>query len=199
MTTDVAKKISLLRRLLGESQSEFADRFGVEQPTVSRWEKGMPVARKYQKAIAATAGVSLAEFFHSGEQPRIVPVVGFVAAGEKFTPFDDFEQGDGVDQVQLTLGDGDVLAVSVRGDSMSPVYRDGDVIVAKRIGRREVDKAIGRDAIVRTRTGEGYVKRIMPGSKRGLYRLRSYNASYDDIEDVELDWAAPVEWIKRRT
>lgn len=38
-----AEQVKALRNLLGESQKQFADRFGVNQSTVNRWEaKGIP-------------------------------------------------------------------------------------------------------------------------------------------------------------
>lgn len=45
----VGKKIKSLRKALGDNQAEFGERFGVEQATVSRWEKGEPVQRKHQE------------------------------------------------------------------------------------------------------------------------------------------------------
>ena len=38
-------KIKKARELLGESQQEFADRFGVDQSAVSRWEQDGPPTR----------------------------------------------------------------------------------------------------------------------------------------------------------
>jgi phage repressor protein C with HTH and peptisase S24 domain len=198
MWTDVGRKIRALRNALRESQAEFGDRFGVEQATVSRWEKGLsPVQRKHQSAIAELAGMTVAEFFHSREAPRLIPIVGYVSGGESFTPTEDHEPGQGIDHITLSLGEEDQVAVRVRGDSMSPVYRDGDTLIGRRIGRRDLTRALGKDCIIKTAAGEGYVKRVLPGSKRHVFRLRSYNPLYDDIEDVALEWAAPIIWINR--
>jgi transcriptional regulator with XRE-family HTH domain len=40
MGRELAIKIATLRRTLGENQTEFGERFGVSQGSVSRWEKG---------------------------------------------------------------------------------------------------------------------------------------------------------------
>jgi len=193
MSKIVAEKIRRLRKLLGISQAEFGHRFGVEQATVSRWEKGEPVKRDLECAIAEAAGVSVAEFFHSAEAPRLIPVVGDVSAGESFTPAEDFE--DNGDYIRFSATNDDLIALRVRGNSMSPVYRDGDVIIGRRYTQSELQRAVGMDVIVRTTAGEGYVKRLLRSN--GRFRLRSYNAAYDDIEDVDLEWAAPIVWIKR--
>src|SRR5262245_34764370 len=65
MNAEIGLKIKSLRLALNESQAVFGDRFGVEQATVSRWEKGLPVGRPFEDMIAGLAGMSVAEFFHS--------------------------------------------------------------------------------------------------------------------------------------
>lgn len=198
MSRLIGQKIRNLREdVLGESQEIFGDRLGVEQATVSRWEAGNLPARRYQKAIADLASQTVSQFFFSEETPITIPVIGYVSAGESFTPVEDHEPGAGLDYVTPQIGSREVLAVIVRGDSMSPVYRSGDTIIGTRMGRRDLSNAIGKDCIVKTTDGEGYVKRVMPGTAKGLYRLRSYNALFDDIEDVKLEWAAPIIWINR--
>jgi len=197
MTETLGQRIKRLRLRLGESQPEFGARFGVEQPTVSRWEKdsSFPV-RSLHEAIAELAGMSVAQFFYPGHHPLNVPVVGYVSGSDSFTPIADADHGNGMDSLDLALEDGDFIAVRVRGDSMAPVYRDGDTIVARRLGRHDLPSATGKDCIVMTVDGHGYIKRLLAGPGKGVFRLRSYNAAYDDIE-ARVDWAAPIVIIKR--
>lgn len=196
MSRLIGQKIQKLRRQLGDTQAEFADRLGVEQPTVSRWERGEMPKRALQAPIASLAAMSVAEFFHSEDGPRLIPIVGYVAGGESFTPFDD-EEASGIDHITLSLGEDEQIAVRVRGNSMFPVYRDGDTIIGRRQGRRDASRFVGHDCIVKTVLGEGYVKRVLMGTRSGFFRLRSYNPAFDDIEDVEIAWAAPIVWIGR--
>lgn len=198
MSNDAGRKIRELRAVLRETQAEFGDRFGVEQATVSRWERGEPVQRRYQGPVADLAGMTVAEFFHSDEGPRMVPIVGFVSGGESFTPVDDHEPGAGIEHITLKIGGDEQIAVCVRGDSMNPVYRDGDIIVGKRLGRRDLSRAIGKDCIVKTVIGEGYVKKVLAGTTRTTFRLRSYNPAFEDLENVAIEWAAPIVWIGRK-
>lgn len=193
----VGKKIRNLRKALGENQAEFGARFEVEQATVSRWEKGEPVQRKYQEPLARLAGMSVAEFFHTTVEPLLIPIVGYVSGGEAFTPVDDHAPGGGIDHVMLTIDKDDQVAVRVRGDSMRPVYRNGDVIIGSRRLGAELAGVIGEDCIVKTASGEGYVKTVHRGSRKGGFRLRSYNPAYQDVEDVALEWAAPITHVIR--
>jgi phage repressor protein C with HTH and peptisase S24 domain len=197
MWDTVGKKIRSLRKALGENQATFGARFEVEQATVSRWEKGEPVQRKHHEPLAQMAGMSVAEFFHTTVEPRLIPIVGYVSGGESFTPVDDHEPGGGIDHVMLTIEQDDQVAVRVRGDSMRPVYRNGDVIIGSRVQGRDMTKVIGADCVIRTASGEGYVKTVHRGTKAVLFRLRSYNPMYEDLEDVELEWAAPISHVIR--
>jgi len=192
----VGKKIRRLRESLDESQAEFGDRFGVEQGTVSRWEVGKPVQRKHHEAIAELAGMPVAEFFFTKAEPRLIPIVGYVSGGDSFIPVDDNPAGVGIDRILLNVGSEDQVAVRVRGDSMSPAYRDGDDIIGRRLPRQNIASAIGKDCIIKTTDGEGYVK-ILHKGKRGRYRLVSYNLRYEPIE-VAIEWVAPVVWVRRR-
>lgn len=157
----------------------------------------MAVDMKHQAAIAKLAGMSVAEFFHTKAEPRLVPIVGYVSGGESFVPSNDIEEAADIEHVMLAIPEDDQIAVRVRGDSMRPVYRNGDVIIGSRRNRRSIAAFIGRDCIVKTTAGEGYVKVVHRGARSGRFVLRSYNPAYVDIEDVEIEWAAPITHIIR--
>lgn len=197
MSETLGQRIKRLRLSLNEGQPVFGERFDVEQATVSRWENDVsPPAKRYWEAIAKVANMTVSEFFLGADQHLSVPIVGYVSGGESFVPSSDGEDAGGLDTLDLNISAVDQIAVRVRGDSMAPVYRDGDTIVAKRLGRRDLDTALGHDCIVMTSEGEGYVKRLMKGSRKGTFRLRSYNALYEDKE-VRVEWAAPIILIRR--
>lgn len=136
MSSTTGDKIKSLRTALGESQAVFGERFGVEQATISRWEKGEPVQRKYMAAVADLAGMTVAEFFHSREAPRLVPVVGHVRSGGMLK-FLNPAPGADVEHIRLEHGGADQVAVRIMDDSMSPVYRAGDVVIGQKAYRQE--------------------------------------------------------------
>jgi hypothetical protein len=59
----------------------------------------------------------------------------------------------------------------------------------------EIQQCIGKDCVVKTDQGEGYVKKLTNGAASGSFTLVSYNAP--PIENVRLLWAAPIIWVKR--
>lgn len=192
---EIGRKIGLLRASLGESQEDFGKRFGVEQATISRWEKGDPVARKHQAAMAALAGMTVPDFFYSPEPPRLVPVVAEIAS-------DSFEilpsiPGQKIEPVRLEIGGADQVSVRVIGKGMLPAYGAGDTLIGPRLRGSDIEQALRRDCIVRTTSGQGFVRILMPGSIPGKYNLRSFDPMEDDEIDAELDWAAPVKIVLR--
>lgn len=123
-------------------------------------------------------------------RPR-VPIAGYIGAGGSII-FEDI--GETMDPDQTVMRppgiNGDLIALLVRGDSMLPKYKDGDVIYIQRTHDGALPEYIGDDCAVRLKTGETYLKQLAHGSRAGLFTLRSLNAA--DIEDVEIEWATRV-------
>lgn len=148
--------------------------------------------------IAAALGVTVTWLRHGEGLPYSeIPVVGFTSAGEGFVPFDDHDKGAAHDVVTIDFGDYPI-AVEVRGNSMLPVYRPGDRLMGTRRDGKNVAEFLGADCVAVTATGEGYVKRLMKGTRSGFFTLRSYNNEFKDIEDVAIAWAARIDWVRRR-
>lgn len=65
-----AMRAAHIRKQRGLSQAELADIIGVEQPTISRFERGFDgVTLRLIKQIAAALGVSVAELFNEDAVP----------------------------------------------------------------------------------------------------------------------------------
>jgi SOS-response transcriptional repressor LexA len=145
-------------------------------------------------AVAKALNMSLAELRDGppGGEPSTIQIMGAVAAGEAWTVY-----ADRLGELELQISAGDAVALEVVGDSMSPVYRNGDIIVGDRQDGRRIHNLIGKDCIVQTATGERYVKYLARGTKKDRFNLRSYNPVNPDIENAQIEWAAPVIWIKR--
>lgn len=198
----MGERIRRARKDLSLTQQEFAERLQVTQPTVHRWEKGFydPDEGALQRLSEMTDLPPA--YFRYGEQalgpgPRTVNVVGYIGAGAQLNPIDDHAQGAGLEVVESPPGETlSTVAVIVRGDSMYPVYQDGDVIFYARDGVDDEAGYLGRECVVKIVNGPTMLKRVMRGSDRGSYLLLSYNAS--PLDNVRLEWASPVRWVRRR-
>lgn len=128
---------------------------------------------------------------------RDVPVVGMAQAGGGGF-FDDagFPAGQGWDQVQLPGADTDnnTYALEITGDSMLPLYREGDiVIVSPGTSVRKGDRIIAK-----TTDGEVMAK-ILKRKTATSIELSSVNSEYADrsfaITDIE--WMARIMWASQ--
>lgn len=158
-----------------------------------RW----PSTESVAKALAATG--TKVDIFVSlitdGSKPPIhsVPVIGFAQAGAGGY-FDDagFPVGKGWDEITLpTVTDEHAYALEITGDSMRPVYRDGDIIVVSPAApvRR------GDRVVVRTKDGEVTVKELKRRTSKQI-ELKSLNADHRDrtLAMSDVHWIARVVW-----
>lgn len=126
-----------------------------------------------------------------------IPVFGYAGAREAVDIIPSDDQGP-IDEVQPLRAEDGFKAVVVRGVSMLPAYRDGDVLFFRE-DHVPIDNLIGRDCIILTDDKDrAYVKRIIKGSKKGHYTLLSYAPGIDPLPDVKVLKAWPIEWIRRK-
>lgn len=136
--------------------------------------------------LAGALDVSVSELLQA---PR-VPIVGYIGAGGEVI-FEEFDTDEAV--IRPPGISGTLEALVVRGSSMLPKYRDGDIIYIKRDHIGILPDYLGEDCAVRLVSGETYVKQIVHGSEPQTFTLISLNA--EPIENVEIEWATPVLFI----
>jgi Predicted transcriptional regulator len=126
-------------------------------------------------------------------KPRVA-IAGYIGAGGHVI-FEDYGETLEPDHTVMRPPgiSGTLIALVVRGHSMLPKYRDGDIIYIQRTHDGLLPEYIGDDCAVRLRSGETFIKQLAHGSKPGLYTLRSLNAP--DMDDLELEWATPILFI----
>ncbi|MAU96674.1 MAG: DNA-binding protein [Fulvimarina sp.] len=197
------------------SASGLARRAGLDPTTFNRSKRSAgdgrprwPSTESIAKVIEAT-GATIEEFttlmagkgsVDAGLQARraavTVPLLGFAQAGTGGF-FDDagFPVGQGWDEIQLPAqSDEATYALEVSGNSMMPLYRDGDVIiVAPGASVRRGDRVV-----VRTREGEVMAKILQRRTARSI-ELGSVNPDYPDrqfgVEEIE--WMARILWASQ--
>ncbi|WP_152045085.1 S24 family peptidase [Aureimonas psammosilenae] len=126
-----------------------------------------------------------------------IPLLGFAQAGAGGF-FDDagFPAGQGWDEIALpqSAGDEAVYALEVSGDSMMPLYRDGDVIIVSPTAsvRR------GDRVVVKTREGEVMAKLLQRRTSKTV-ELVSINRDYPDrtFRTDEIEWIARILWASQ--
>ena len=111
--------------------------------------------------------------------------------------FDDggYPVGGGWDEVALPeVGDPNAYALEISGDSMEPVFRDGDMVVVSPAApiRR------GDRVVVRTHRGEVMTKQLARRSARRI-ELRSLNPAHPDytFDLTDVAWMHRIIWASQ--
>jgi phage repressor protein C with HTH and peptisase S24 domain len=205
---DVWRAIDRLAEKYGTSPSGLARRAGLDPTTFNKSKRRTaegklrwPSTESISKVLRAT-GASLGEFValvgedKAGLVAQRIPVIGYAQAGAEGY-FDDagYPVGQGWDEVQFPrIEDPHAYALEISGDSMAPVYRDGDVIVVS----PESSLRRGDRVVVKTVEGEVMAKQLVRQSARKL-ELMSLNRQHDDrvLNTEEVAWIARIVWASQ--
>lgn len=182
-----------LRKNRRLSQSEFARQFGVAQNTVSNWENGNRLLdTDTANKIADFFGVSVDYLLGREPTPegapapsrpgsKWIPVLGRVAAGTPIEAVEDILDYEEIDT--KTAASGEYFALQIKGQSMEPRIKDGDVVII----RKQNDCNSGDIAVVLVNGDEATVKRIKKRPE-GIMLIPS-NPAYEPMfysnEDIE--------------
>ncbi len=186
-------RIKHWRKQRGLSQEELGAKAGFSKSQISRWEKNdrTPNVAQFQ-TIADALEIPVRTLFPLG---KLVPVVGYVGAGHKVFSEDAYAKGEGIYKTQCPdeLDPNVTVALEVKGDSMLPIQDGWIIFYSRRNNFGQID-VINKLCVVKTNDGDMFIKRVKPGYKVGTYNLISTNA--DQMENIKLEWAAPVTYIK---
>ena len=125
-----------------------------------------------------------------------VPLIGLAQAGSGgFFDEAGLPSGDGWDAVEFPSSNQDqIYALEIQGDSMEPLYRDGDRIICSPTSsiRR------GDRVVVRTVEGEVLAK-VLARQTAKVLELESINPQHENrtIKTEELDWVARIIWASQ--
>jgi phage repressor protein C with HTH and peptisase S24 domain len=209
---DIWRALDTLAAENGMSASGLARRAGLDPTTFNPSKRHMPDGRQrwpstesLAKALHAT-GASLEVFSHlvaggraiaTGKAgPRRIPLIGMAqAGGNGFFGDAGYPVGGGWDEVSIPdVGDPNAYALEVTGDSMEPVFRDGDMIVVSPAApiRR------GDRVVVRTARGEAMAKQLVRRTARRI-DLRSLNPEHPDysFDLADVAWMHRIVWASQ--
>ncbi len=198
--------IDALAARYGMTASGLAKKSGLDATTFNKSKRSTPKGRlrwpsteSVAKVLEAT-GASLDEFLNlvslkANEErahPR-VPLIGLAQAGSGGY-FDDggFPIGGSWDEIVFpNFHDEHAYALEISGESMLPLFRDGDVIVVSpQAATRRGDRVV-----VKTKGGEVLAKELKRRSAKSI-ELKSLNPDHPDrtfdLKDVE--WVARIMW-----
>lgn len=188
-------QIRTIRQKAGLTLEQVAKAAGTTNQMIGLLERGQrKLTTEWMERIAPVLGVSPADLMELPE--RMVPVVGYVGAGAEIYTIDDHMKGAGMDLISAPPqgATSTMVALVVRGDSMSPAYEDGDIIYYDQVVTGDIAHLLGKRVIIRLRDGRTFIKKLRRNSD-GKYWLYSHND--DPILDPDIEWCAKVIWVKQ--
>ncbi|WP_332698698.1 S24 family peptidase [Devosia sp.] len=192
--------VSALAKLAGLDATAFNVSKRISKDGRERW----PSTESISKILEAT-GENFDSFLtgsgaflqlNDNQPNRTVPLLGLAQAGTGgFFDSAGFPAGQGWDEIDLpSPGEGGIYALEVQGDSMEPLYREGDRIVVS--PTEQVRR--GDRVVVKTRDGEVMAKILFRQTGKQI-ELHSLNPAYAprifDLVDVE--WIARIIWASQ--
>jgi len=196
----LAQRYQLTPSALARKAGLDATTFNRSKRQTSDGRQRWPSTESIAKILDAT-GSSVEEFISlvlsSGDiKKRTIPLIGLAQAGGGGF-FDDggFPVGAGWDEVDFpNVGDEHSYALEISGDSMQPLFREGDVIVVSPAAsiRR------GDRVVVKTQEGEVLAKELKRRTGKFI-ELKSLNPKHEDrvvpVENVV--WMARIMWASQ--
>ncbi|MFC5509321.1 S24 family peptidase [Bosea massiliensis] len=173
---------------------------GIPQTTYYGWEGGAEIDADTARRLGELFGVKPEWILYGDGEPEAalfkVPVVGVIGAGGTIeTMSEQFDSSTPLYEIEVPFQlPPDALALEIRGDSMYPRYDNGDVIICRKFSE-DIEVMIGREAAVATDIGNRYLKKVLKGTRPGLFDLESHNAPL--MRDQRITWASPVNTVVR--
>ena len=187
-----------LARLAGLDPTSFnpSKRFGPGTPPRPRW----PSTESLNRVLSAT-GLSLQAFANLAEgrpatDTDTIPLLGLAQAGtDGFFDEAGLPVAEGWDQTTLPRPSDTLLSLQITGDSMTPLYREGDRII---VDLAATDVRKGDRVVVRTAQGETLAKEVAALSSTEV-TLASINPDYPPrtLPRAEVQWMARILWVSQ--
>ncbi len=209
---DIWRALDALAAERGLSASGLARRAGLDPTAFNpskrigpdgrpRWPSTESVAKVLDATstgIEAFAGLITGQpaLARRAQTGRRIPLLGLAqAGGEGF--FDDggYPVGGGWDEISLPdVADPNAYALEIAGESMEPVFRDGDVVIIS----PGAPVRRGDRVVVRTTKGEVMAKELKRQSARrvDLASLNPAHPSYS-FELAEITWMHRIVWASQ--
>ncbi len=179
------EQLKLLRNQKHLSQAQLAKEIGVSSSTIAMWESGEREPKNYEtlEIIADFFNVNMELLLTGTIAPTRIPVLGKVVAG---IPLDAIEDIIDYEEIPHSMAkSGEFFALQIKGDSMEPRIKEGDVVIV----RKQPDVESGDVAIVLVNGDEATIKKVQKFSgginlvpSNPAYEVKTYSNA--DIESL---------------
>lgn len=205
--------IDRLAASFGYSASGLAKQAGLDPTSFNKskrfrndGEPRWPSTESISRILEAT-GATMSDFLSlmdsedtliSSSRSGFIPLIGFAQAGKHgYFDEDGYPAGDSWDEVKFPENDVNPeanYALEISGDSMEPLYRNGDVLIVS----RDATIRKGDRVVLRTTKGEVMAKELVRKSPAKI-ELKSLNPEHQDrvIAAGDVSWMARILWVSQ--
>lgn len=180
---DMGERLKELRLQKGATQEEVGKVINVAKATIMKYEKGLVenLKRSSIEKLANYFGVTPSYLMCLDEEktdklgnPVVsIPLIGTVKAGYDYLAQENWEGT--VDLSKKVADTGEFFALKVKGDSMVPIFFEGDIVVV----RKQNDCENNQVAVVIVNGDEGTLKKVKK-TDEGII-LQSFNPAYGPV------------------
>lgn len=171
----------------GIKQARLVEALDHSKSEISTWVKGgRRFNSEFLEEAAAYLKVPPGYLFWEPPERREALLVGKVGAGAEITRF---EEGGVLAGIELPPWIDAPNVAEIDGDSQHPLQAGWQVFYGPE-HQGVSDNCIGKLCVVQIKNGPTLLKTLKRGSRKGLFRLESWNAPAR--EDVQIEWAAKV-------
>ena len=145
--------------------------------------------------ITAAIDCTIDEIFTGAERAiQRIMVDGVAGAGDMWTE----ETKASRRRIPLEISS-ESVALTIATAELEPRYQTGDIVYGTKTAGGNLHNFLGRDCIILTADGDKLVKYLTKGSRSNVFTLKSVKmvSPPDDMVDVKITWAAPIELIVR--
>ena len=203
---NMGDRIKSLRISHNMTQEELGKKIGVQKSAIRKYEKGevINIKRATIETLSKIFNVSPSYLMCIEDnnnrniiKTNRIPVLGKIPAGIPIEMIEDVIDYEEISD-EMLKGDREYFGLKVSGDSMTPKYLDGDVLIVQKTD----DCESGQDCIVMVNGDDGTFKRVIK-NKDGIilqplnpnYEIKFY--SNDDIEKLPIKILGVVKEIRR--
>lgn len=174
-------KLKELRQANGLTQNKLANKIGLSRSTIAMYEtEGSEPDIQTLSKLANFFNVSI-DYLLGKEndikaQKYRIPVLGIIPAGIPIEAIEDVLDYEDISPEMLNGGK-EYFALKIKGDSMSPNYLDGDVVIFLKQDYAENND----DCCVYVNGYDATFKKIRINNNTGILTLQPINSSYEPL------------------
>lgn len=173
-----SKNLRKYMSLNNKTQVDLINDLGFNKSAVSTWCNGTRLPRMDKvDALAKYFGIRRSDLIEDKSESKIkpttIPVLGSVPAGVPIEAIQDIIDYKEIDAA--TAAKGEYFALQVKGSSMEPRIREGDIVIV----RKQDDVESGEIAIVMVNGDNATIKRLLK-YEDGI-RLMPTNPAYEPL------------------